>query len=104
MCHHSTTSIIIIITVMITHSIVSPTHHPRGIHWQLTFFHPPHHYREIKVLVSALGLPKDGFHTKKTAVDSEYALAVTLNFLAFPKREHSDMAVMWQIDRRALSE
>ena len=61
-------------------------------------------HREIKPLADALGLPAEGIHTRKTAVDSEYALAITLNFLAFPKREHSDMAAMWRIDRRVLSE
>lgn len=61
-------------------------------------------HREIKPLADALGLPAEGIHIRKTAVDSEYALAITLNFLAFPKREHSDMAAMWRIERRALSE
>ena len=61
-------------------------------------------HRDIKPLAAALGLPAEGIHTHKTAVDSDYALAITLNFLAFPKRQHSDMAAMWNIDRRALSE
>lgn len=63
---------------------------------------PMHRY--IKPLADALDLPAEGIHTRKTAVDSEYALAITLNFLAFPKRMHSDMAAIWRIDRRALSE
>jgi hypothetical protein len=42
-------------------------------------------HRDIKPLAEALGLPAEGIHTRKTAVDSEYALAITLNFLAFPR-------------------
>jgi hypothetical protein len=40
----------------------------------------------------------------KTWAAREYALALLLNFLAWPKREFSDMEAIWHMDRRSISE
>ena len=47
---------------------------------------------------------QDRIRGNKTSAECEYALAMLLNFLAFPKREYSEMAQIWQMDRRAISE
>lgn len=67
---------------------------------------PPTRHRQIFLLAPLL-LPGDEnkvIRTRKTAMPREDALALLLNFLAWPQRHCTDMCSKWCMDRRAISE
>lgn len=64
----------------------------------------PHQHRYIKKLAKLLFYDKRRIEGDKTSADREYALALLLNHLAWPKRQFSDMEAIWHIERRSISE
>ncbi len=64
----------------------------------------PHQHRYIKKLSKLLFYDVRRIYGDKTWADREYALALLLNHLAWPKREFSDMEAIWHIERRSISE
>lgn len=60
--------------------------------------------RDIEKLAKLLFPDLPRVKGAKTSADREYALALLLNFLAWPKRQYSEMAVMWHMERRAISD
>ena len=61
-----------------------------------------HAPRDIEELAGRLGLPPHGFHLRETAATSAVALAMTLNFFAWPKTGYL-MEDIWHTDRRKIS-
>ena len=54
-------------------------------------------------LAALLGLPeKLELGQRKGKVDRVVALGVFLSFLAFPKRQRTDMVQLWWMDRRKI--
>ena len=55
----------------------------------------------MKELAELLGLPdKLPLRNRKGKVDRTVALGVLLSFLAFPKRQRTDLELLWWMDRR----
>ena len=59
----------------------------------------------MKELAELLGVPdKLPLRNRKGKFDRIVALGVLLSFLAFPKRQRTDLELLWWMDRRKISQ